>query len=150
MEQNQKPPRRNTEGQYDGGGADKGGWKKGISGNPGGRRKGNPRDREDYQKLAKRYSLVALRRLCRLMEDPATDAEVRRKCAVKLLDRAWGRPTESVEINASTQSQVLLVTMTDDPATWEKRTQHGAQVIEDERAALLIEHKAKANGEAVR
>jgi hypothetical protein len=143
----EKPKRkRDHEGQF-AKGNDGGPFKKGVSGNPGGR-KGDPRDREDYQKLAKRYSLVALRRLFRLMEDAATDPEVRRKCAVNLLDRAWGKPTESVELNASGQSLVTVVVpgTIADPDLWAERTRQ----IDESRRVPMIEHKGKPNGEAIR
>jgi hypothetical protein len=118
-----------------------------VSGNPSGRRKADPRERADYQKLAKRYSLVALRRLFRLMEHVETDPEVRRKCAVNLLDRAWGKPTESVQLNATGQSLVTVVVpgTIADPDLWAERTRQ----IEESRRAPMIEHKGKPNGEAI-
>ena len=102
MTDNEQPPekhdKRDRDGQFTNG--NKGGpFKKGISGNPGGRRKGDPRQREGYQRLAKRYSVIALRRLAKMMEDPNVENEVRRKCAVNLIDRAWGKPTESVDLS---------------------------------------------------
>lgn len=70
MDQNQKPDaKRDREGHF-GRGNTSGGWKKGESGNPSGRRNGDPRDRAEYQKFARRYSMLAPRRLAKLMEDP--------------------------------------------------------------------------------
>jgi hypothetical protein len=89
--------------------------------------------------------LVALRRLAKMMEDPNVENEVRRKCAVNLLDRAWGKPTESVELNATARSlvQVIVPGTVADPDQWAERT----RAIEAERRAPLIEASPVANGD---
>jgi hypothetical protein len=81
-----------------------------------------------------------------MMEDSEIDPEVRRKCAVDLLDRAWGKPTESVEVNATAQSlvQIIVPQTIPNPDEWAART----RAIEEVRRTPLIEAVAEpaANG----
>lgn len=66
-------------------------WKKGQSGNPGGR----PRDLESVRQLARKYSRLAVMTLVRLAKSADKDS-VRAAAAVALLDRGYGKPTQPV------------------------------------------------------
>lgn len=72
------------------------GWKKGQSGNPGGRRK------QDYRlkDLAQEYTEEALRTLAHIMRK-SEDDKARVIAADKLLDRGYGKPAQSVDITNS-------------------------------------------------
>jgi hypothetical protein len=76
-------------------------WKKGTSGNPGGR----PRGYADARKLAQSHSATAIRTLTQLMRHSKSD-RIRVMCAEAILDRAWGRPAISV-LHADVSEQPL-------------------------------------------
>lgn len=96
-------------------------WKPGQSGNP----KGCPPRVAEAQKLAREYTEEAVRTLANLMAN-AGDERLRAWCADKLLDRAWGKPKETMEL-------------VEDVASGKVR-----KLTIEERIALL---KAKADGE---
>ena len=76
--------------------ANPGSWKKGQSGNPGGKRK------IDYavRDMAKVYTPEALAVLRRIMKQ-SPDDRARVAAANSLLDRGWGKPAQSVDITNS-------------------------------------------------
>jgi len=69
---------------------------KGVSGSPGGR----PRVLRDVQDLARAYTSEALEILADLMHDERTPAAARVLAANSLLSRGWGRPPQSIAIQA--------------------------------------------------
>ena len=66
---------------------------KGKSGNPSGRPKGFA----ELQQLAREKSIAAIMVLEGIMLDPKCKPSERSYCAVALLDRGWGKPTQAVE-----------------------------------------------------
>lgn len=73
----------------------KGGWKKGQSGNPGGRKKIAPEIRE----LAKAASPEAIATLVSVMQNEEAPAAARVSAADKILDRAYGKPEQTSNVN---------------------------------------------------
>lgn len=69
-------------------------WQKGMaSPNAGGR----PREVGDMRELAKSYTEAAVRTLANVMNDETASAGARTAAACALLDRAYGRPSQSIE-----------------------------------------------------
>ena len=66
----------------------KGGFKKGVSGNPGGR----PKEVAEVRRLARQYTACAINRLLHWAQSDDPRASVAASAA--LLDRAWGRPSQ--------------------------------------------------------
>lgn len=69
----------------------KGGFKKGQSGNPGGRKK----EVGHVKEMAQQYTAEAVDRLVHWMREG--DGKTSRAAAEALLDRAWGRPAQAHE-----------------------------------------------------
>jgi len=67
-------------------------WEKGKSGNPGGRPKGEG----DIRELARQHTPQAIRRLARVMNDDNAPPSAQVAASTALLDRGWGRPTQSI------------------------------------------------------
>lgn len=67
-------------------------FEKGKSGNPGGR----PKEDNPVKVLAKKYSTEAIETIHNIMNDVEVAAKVRLQAANTILDRAWGRPQQSV------------------------------------------------------
>src|SRR5688572_20723866 len=61
-------------------------FKKGQSGNPGGR----PKEEHEVKELARQYTPAAIKRLAFWMRSPDSRASV--PACIALLDRGWGRP----------------------------------------------------------
>jgi len=72
----------------------KGGFVKGESGNPGGR----PRTIASLTIESRRHAFDAIRTLARITKSGRSEA-ARIAAAVALLDRGFGRPSQSVEMN---------------------------------------------------
>lgn len=68
-------------------------WVKGISGNPGGRRKLSGEDREAMD-LARKYGPRAVRRLAKLMH--SSNERVAVAAAMALLDRGYGKAAQAI------------------------------------------------------
>jgi hypothetical protein len=71
-------------------------WQKGQSGNPGGRRKKDYRIRD----LAQQYTVEAIATLRSIMKSSGDD-RARVAAATHLLDRAFGKPAQSVDLTNS-------------------------------------------------
>ncbi|MGG6461411.1 DUF5681 domain-containing protein [Solilutibacter silvestris] len=69
------------------------GFKKGVSGNPGGR----PKELEEVQKYARSKGMAAIKNLERLMKCGNQRVEV--AATEALLNRAFGKPKEAVELS---------------------------------------------------
>jgi hypothetical protein len=78
------------EGAENNPGSRRGGFVKGISGNPGGR----PKVEGEIRNLARKFSRTAIRRLAQLMK--SKNERVAVAAATALLDRAWGRPAQAL------------------------------------------------------
>jgi len=67
-------------------------WKKGQSGNPGGR----PKEVAEVKALARQHTKEALETLAKLMKSGTPD-RTRIAAAEALLNRAWGSPTHAID-----------------------------------------------------
>ena len=63
----------------------------GVSGNPGGR----PKELAGIRELAAQHTEAAISALAKALDDPKTSVAA----AVALLDRAWGRPQQAIELS---------------------------------------------------
>jgi hypothetical protein len=70
-------------------------FKKGTSGNPGGRPKGNP----NIAALALKNSERAIATIIKIMDDEKASSNTRLAAAVHILDRAIGKPVQQVDNN---------------------------------------------------
>jgi hypothetical protein len=70
----------------------RGGFKKGLSGNPGGR----PRALASVMHEARRHTLEAIRVLLKLMRTAKSES-VRLAAAEAILSRGWGKPIQALE-----------------------------------------------------
>ncbi|GEO42309.1 hypothetical protein SAE02_64570 [Skermanella aerolata] len=92
-------------------------WAKGVSGNPGGR----PKLEVSIRDLAQQNSMEALETLVQVMRSGKPGERL--VAANAILDRAYGRPTQSVEMSGDCSTLVdLLVSLnqnhaSSDPAT---------------------------------
>jgi hypothetical protein len=77
----------------------------------GGRIKGElNRTSPDVRKLAQQYTSEALETLVSVIRDRESGASARTNAANILLDRAWGKPTQSVDANVNGSMAVYVVT----------------------------------------
>jgi hypothetical protein len=72
----------------------RGGFRKGRSGNPGGR----PRQLASVMHEAREYTFEAIHALAKLMRT-ANSESVRLNAAEAILSRGWGRPTQALQID---------------------------------------------------
>ena len=70
-------------------------FKKGVSGNPSGR----PRQALDVAALAKENSVTAMKRIIKVID--SKDDRIALAAATQVLDRAIGKPTQTVEVDAN-------------------------------------------------
>ena len=77
-------------------------WTPGVSGNP----SGKPKD--PTKALAKKYSEEALETIYQLMQSSAVAPKVRVLAAEIILNRAWGKPTTSVELTGAEGGPLLI------------------------------------------
>ena len=68
-------------------------WKKGVSGNPGGR----PHQPKEMLEIARAESPAAFRRVCDLVQ--SKNEQVALAAAREVLDRAWGKPSQESTMN---------------------------------------------------
>ena len=68
-------------------------WKKGQSGNP----KGRPKGHGDVRELARAHTEQAVATLATIMNDANAAPSARTSAAQALLDRGWGRISQTVE-----------------------------------------------------
>ncbi len=86
------PPRRDAYGR----------WLRGTpSPNPSGC---IPRDGREVLELAREGSLAAMRRLIAIVDDPEAPYAAQIAAAVHVLDRAWGKAKQSVEVEQQGRS----------------------------------------------
>ncbi len=78
-------------------------FKPGESGNPGGR----PKECAEVKELARQYGPEALNKLLELMR--GEDARVSKAAADSILDRAYGKPGQSVDLVADVTATVAAI-----------------------------------------
>ena len=69
-------------------------FRPGISGNPGGR----PKMPEEFRQLARENSIPALQVVVDILKNPKSANKDKLKAAEIILDRAWGKPIQGVEM----------------------------------------------------
>ena len=73
-------------------------WTKGESGNPGGR----PTGYGEIREIARQHTDAAIDTLVTVMESQEASPSARVAAATALLDRAWGRPEQSLKASVGT------------------------------------------------
>lgn len=80
-------------------------FKKGESGNPGGR----PKIPEDIKQAFKDLTPAAIATLTEIVNCKSAKHSDRIKAAEIILDRGWGKPTQSMEIETNKVPQVVFI-----------------------------------------
>jgi len=84
-------------------------WQKGKSGNPGGRSPRVGPNGETLAELARAHTAAALSTLVSICSGKTNEPKDRISAAVAILDRGWGKPKESVDIDAHVEGKGLPV-----------------------------------------
>jgi hypothetical protein len=75
-------------------------WKRGVSGNPGGR----PKEVKHVQAVARTYTVDAIETLVEIMRSREEPARARAAAAEAILDRGWGRARRRSKSLAASRS----------------------------------------------
>lgn len=78
-------------------------FKKGQSGNPGGR----PKEEGEVRELARSYTVEAIQKLVTLMRS-AEEEKVQALAAIAILDRGHGRPAQAVEVSGKDGGPLIV------------------------------------------
>jgi HEAT repeat protein len=78
-------------------------FKKGVSPNPGGR----PKIVQAIKELAMKKSPEAFERITQLLDDP--DPRISLAAAKEILDRAYGRPAQAVEVSGTDGAPIVPI-----------------------------------------
>jgi hypothetical protein len=113
-----------------------GGFRKGQTGNPGGR----PRVVESLTREARLYTHEALRTLLKLMRS-ARSENVRLNAAGLILDRGWGKPVQAVQVDGRLMEKKLHEMTDAELAAFEARLLDAT----DEGAPDLFRNLASGN-----
>ena len=78
-------------------------FKKGVSGNPGGKPKNLPTIEArkivaDVRSLAREYTAEAIEKVVAIMRDPKSPPATALGAATHILDRGWGKPNGAVDV----------------------------------------------------
>ncbi len=84
-------------------------WEKGKSGNPGGRSPRVGPNGETVAELARMHTANAIATLAEVCNGLGNEPRDRIAAANALLDRGWGKPKESVDLDAKIESSVVPV-----------------------------------------
>src|SRR5437016_1711853 len=87
-------------------------FRPGQSGNPGGR----PKEIAHVKELAREYTEKAVMTLAEIMGNTQEPASARARAAEVLLNRAWGTPESTANVNLSTEpttEQLILIILGD-------------------------------------
>lgn len=84
-------------------------WAKGQSGNPGGRSPRVGPNGETVAELARAHTAKAIKTLVEVMTARANEPKDRIAAANALLDRGWGKPKESVDLDARVEGNAVPV-----------------------------------------
>lgn len=79
-------------------------FKKGQSGNPGGR----PKLSEEFKELARSKSVRALEVIIEIAENPLADYTYRLKACEIILDRAYGKPVQQVDTENKNNNAITI------------------------------------------
>lgn len=95
-------------------------WQKGKSGNPGGRSPRVGPNGETLSKLARAHTAEALATLVEVCNGKMNEPRDRVQAANAILDRGWGKPKESVDVDAKVEGTgvpvIQIVRYADTPA----------------------------------
>jgi hypothetical protein len=87
-------------------------FSRGKSGNPGGR----PKEIGHVKELAREYTVAAVKTLAEIMGNSEEPAAARARAAEALLNRAWGTPESTANVNLSnemTTEQLIQIILGD-------------------------------------
>ena len=84
-------------------------WKPGQSGNPGGRSPRVGPNGETVAELARAHTATAIETLVEVMSGKGNEPRDRVAAANALLDRGWGKPKESVDLDARVEGGVVPI-----------------------------------------
>jgi hypothetical protein len=107
-------------------------WKPDQSGNPGGK----PKIPQDVRDLARSHTVEAITMLARQMRKGSVVA------AKELLDRAWGRPEQSIDVTGELKGELFAgidVTI----AMALRAALQQLEAPQDEATPLVIEHQSE-------
>jgi hypothetical protein len=74
-------------------------WRRGVSGNPQGRRAEQDPERRRVRELARECTEEAVEALCEIMLDPSMQAMARVRAAEAILSRGWGTATDEATLD---------------------------------------------------
>lgn len=97
----------------------KGGFKKGQSGNPGGR----PAVLKEVRELAQSYTSEAIETWREIMRNKKAPAQARVAASCALMDRAWGKPETKAEINSNVNYVARVPAAPESIEEWERQNQ---------------------------
>jgi Family of unknown function (DUF5681) len=88
-------------------------FSKGQSGNPGGR----PKELAHVKELAREHTVAAVKALAEIMGNTEEPAAARARAAEALLNRAWGTPESTANVNVSSEptTEQLIQVILGDP-----------------------------------
>jgi uncharacterized protein DUF5681 len=113
----------------------RGGFRKGQSGNPGGR----PRQLASVMHEARRYTFEAICTLEKLMRTAKSES-VRLNAAEAILSRGWGRPTQALQID----ERFLTKKLSDLTPDEIKALDEQVAMIESDQAVLALTNETES------
>lgn len=95
----------------------KGEFRKGQSGNPGGR----PAVLKEVQELARNYTAEAVETWREIMRNKKAPAQARVAAASAIVDRGWGKPETKAEINSNVSYVARVPSTPESIEEWEQQ-----------------------------